>query len=946
MAEKLHALAGGTDSDLESLIAQQAVRRRVFGRGDPVLIGRFELRERIGAGGMGLVYAAHDPMLDRLVALKLMRFDRSEEAAVGRKRARAEAQVLAILNHPNVVTVYDVGRVHDILYFAMELVPGRDLRAWLEQPRTLEEIAIVFRGIADGIAAAHAAGIVHRDIKPENILVGTDGRARVADFGLARLLGRAPISDREGIFASASGTQPAGTPGYAAPEIVAGGPADERGDVFAYCTMLFEALFGRLPDPSERRPPSRRPGGEHVPRKILDAIAGGLAPHDRRIASMVVLRQALGAWTVRARRLIAIGVAGGIAVAAAAWAIDRAREVGAIAACEREGDAITTVWNDASREQLRAHVSRAGTSVARDAADRAVLRMDDYIAQWSEVRVAVCERAEVERTMNAAMHVRAQACLDERRARVLALLELAVDAEPEYAASFAPQIAGLPRPSACADEELLATELWPEDAEQRARMDDLVHDLARAQMLDRAWRYAEGLELARDVAARAHEHDLRALAADAESWVGWFLARLGRLPEAEETLERAFHLATHEQADVVAVHAASSLAYLVGVQASRPDEGLAWARHARSAAARAGTAEPLRVASIDQHVAHILVAKGDHAEALAHHERAHEAYAEAFGDDHPSAVKALNDMSAAARLLGDLVSAEAYATHAIAVYEAAFGPEHPDLGTFHTNLGLIAMARNDPRRARVHMQEKLDLVIAALGPDHPSTARAMANLAGVDIALKDHAAARQLLEDALAILERSVGVEHPDTIALMSKLATAQLRAGDTQDAEQLLRRARVACDATFGAEHRECVRILSELGWAAYQSGRYAEALAVHEVVLALKEHANDPVEFAIGSTLSAIASAHLALGQPREAVPVLERLLVARVAESARSEIMAETRYNLAVALWDSTIDRDRALVLARQARDDYRSAAVPPAKELQAVEAWLAAHDPAAP
>ena len=139
------------------------------------------------------------------------------------------------------------------------------------------------------------------------------------------------------------GTQPAGTPGYAAPEIVAGATADERCDVFAYCTMLFEALFGRLPAPDERRLPSRRPNGERVPHKILDAIAGGLAAHDQRTASIAVVRQALGAWTLRARRLAAIGVAVGILGVAAVWGTDHARDARAASACEREGDAITTV---------------------------------------------------------------------------------------------------------------------------------------------------------------------------------------------------------------------------------------------------------------------------------------------------------------------------------------------------------------------------------------------------------------------------------------------------------------------------------------------------------------------------------------------------------------------------------------------------------------------------
>src|SRR5437763_1115036 len=150
-------------------------------------VGRYVVLDRIGAGGMGVVYAAYDPELDRRVAIKLLRPDRFSSEA-GRLRLLREAQALARLTHPNVVAVYDAGTFGDRVFVAMELVEGETLRQWLgEGPRSWREVLDRFLPAGRGLAAAHAAGLVHRDFKPENVLLGRDGRVRVMDFGLARV---------------------------------------------------------------------------------------------------------------------------------------------------------------------------------------------------------------------------------------------------------------------------------------------------------------------------------------------------------------------------------------------------------------------------------------------------------------------------------------------------------------------------------------------------------------------------------------------------------------------------------------------------------------------------------------------------------------------------------------------------------------------------------------
>src|SRR6185295_73583 len=156
-------------------------------------IGRYQLVELLGEGGMGVVYRAHDPYLSRDIALKLI-IGRvgAADAATFQARLLREAQALAKLSHPNVVAAFDVGSHDDSVFIAMELIEGASLPVWLETPRSRSEVIRVLVQAARGLAAAHAVGLLHRDFKPENVMVSSDGRARVLDFGLARM-----ASDRD-----------------------------------------------------------------------------------------------------------------------------------------------------------------------------------------------------------------------------------------------------------------------------------------------------------------------------------------------------------------------------------------------------------------------------------------------------------------------------------------------------------------------------------------------------------------------------------------------------------------------------------------------------------------------------------------------------------------------------------------------------------------------------
>jgi hypothetical protein len=227
-------------------------------------LGRYIVLDPLGEGGMGVVYAAYDPELDRKLAVKVLR-DRLSGAVGRSSRLLREAQALARLDHPNVVAVYDVGTIDGQVFIAMELVAGQTIGAWLEaRPRDGRAIVEVYRLAGHGLAAAHALGIVHRDFKPENVLIDSRGRVRVVDFGLARTAedaedadnpppGAAPDPERSGGGARVSLAVTltrtgaiVGTPGYIAPE-QEHGKTQPAVDQFSFCVALWKALYGELP---------------------------------------------------------------------------------------------------------------------------------------------------------------------------------------------------------------------------------------------------------------------------------------------------------------------------------------------------------------------------------------------------------------------------------------------------------------------------------------------------------------------------------------------------------------------------------------------------------------------------------------------------------------------------------------------------------------------------
>jgi serine/threonine protein kinase len=305
----------------------------------PARVGRYEICGVLGTGAMGVVYRARDPQLDRSLAIKLVRADGASRSRG--TRLMREAQAMAKLRHPNVVPIFDVGLADDAVFVAMPLLEGGTLKSWLHAtPHSLDEILDRFVAAGQGLAAAHAAGLVHRDFKPDNVLLGEAGEVQVADFGLARIAQGGQAFDGRFPDPASQLSHVVGTPAYMSPEQLRGRPSDARADQFSFCIALWESVYNARPfgkpsttaDPLQARLEAIE-GGPGSPRRdrpewIAQVLGRGLAadPQDRWPSMQALLdeiaahraprRRPWRLWLALGALVAAIGIA---AIAAIEW---------------------------------------------------------------------------------------------------------------------------------------------------------------------------------------------------------------------------------------------------------------------------------------------------------------------------------------------------------------------------------------------------------------------------------------------------------------------------------------------------------------------------------------------------------------------------------------------------------------------------------------------------
>ncbi len=485
-------------------VARAKVANALFATDQRVKLGRYHLLERVGEGGMGVVWGAYDPELERRVAIKLVR----ATSGASRDRILLEGQALAKLSHPNVVAVHDVGVVDDEVYLVMEWVRGHNLRVHCTEPRSVGEIVALYRAAGEGLLAAHRAGLVHRDFKPENVMVGEDGRVRVLDFGLA--------VDREESDAAAV----AGTPRYMAPEQQRGETVTEAVDQFAFGIALREALVARNADKRDAPVPG-----------WLAAIAerATAAAPAERFPSMEALLRVLARdpASVWRRRLL---VGGAVAATAAAFAIGSLRGADdGPAPCAGGPDELARVWNPDVRSRLIAHATTLGPYGVAEAG-RLDAMLDDYGERWIGAHRGAC-LAHRRDEITPRLYERGLSCFVRGRA---ALGAVGAAVERGTAESYPNAVlAARTRPVAerCMADSIDST-VAPPDASIASLVQELEGSATRAHYLALA-ADPSALALASTVVAAAERLSYRPLTARAQLALGAALAiDDARLPAA------------------------------------------------------------------------------------------------------------------------------------------------------------------------------------------------------------------------------------------------------------------------------------------------------------------------------------------------------------------------------------------------------------------------------
>ncbi len=913
-------------------------------------VSRYFILERLGAGGMGTVYSAYDPELDRKIAVKLLHADLPVE------RLEREAHALARISHPNVVAVFDAGVYDERPFVAMELIRGKTLRGWLdEQPRSLDERLRVLADAAHGLIAAHAAGLVHRDFKPENVMLDERGRVKVTDFGLVHGTGRrepaAPPSQGSPSALDASLTQGhslMGTPGYMAPEQYLCEPTDARTDQFAFAVVAYEVLFGRLPfaPAPSTLPVADALGFEVTKGRVVPPPEAGDVPPRTRAAVLKALSVApeerfpsLEALLVelspkpRGDRLRVAAVLGGMLLVAglgAAW-------LGTSRTCAGAIDQAGAVWNDSRRAALRR--AYAGDVYGERTAAALLARLDLYAGAWVAAETQSCA-AHAEGRLPEQLFELREACLRGQLLRLDAWASLLEEREPDRTVRALMAAHRLEPLERCTDDAaLLAREQKPPGAALEAKLADVEKRLAR---LEAAAAVAPREQLAAATALALEADRLRyaPLSARVHLFEATLLERLEERERADASLAAVVRLADRSRDDALRVTALSLRALNAGAAATAASDdalrpALGYLSDADAALERTGRRPALEV-ELQSARARVLVMFGRWADA----EVAAKAALVAVGlvlDADPARA------SAVWGLYGFTLLEQRRAAEAAAAYEKALGLAESALGPRHSEVAMLLSQLSACAYHQGRFREALELNDRAVAAFEAGPAEARARLGDVLTAraltlwqLDDLERSQAAYARAVEVLTAARGAGHPTTLDALEGRELVRCARGACAEALEGLRAVRVGREKALGAGDARTLSSRVALAGALVRAGRAALALSECD------EAARASPSF---ETISAATrgEALLALGRPREALAALE-LGVTAYDESGDAPMypLGRSQALFARALWEGGGDRARARDAMREAREKLsRSTTQEGRRQLAAADAWLKSH-----
>lgn len=700
----------------------------VLRRGDS--LDRFVIIDELGRGAMGTVYAAFDTKLERQVAVKLL-----HSAGRGIGGLLAEAQALARINHPNVVTVHDVGEHQGRLFLAMELVRGTTLREYQRAPGQLwRDILEHYRQAARGLAAVHAADLVHGDFKPENVMVAEDGRVLVMDFGIARSLRPQDSVDVE--LPSTSGSRSIevsrirGTPAYMAPEQFSLDAVGPLSDQFAFCVALYEGLWGERPfggstlaelaravSSNSRRP---RPSKSSVPRWLEPIIDRGLSTKaEDRFESMLVLDDAFDASLRRRMKGFSVlGATGLTAIIGVAVALTPARTD----ACDEAAEALREQISGPGLGVLKKRIADIDHQDAPAASAQFERQLDDFAEAWLVANTALCAPGSVGPEL---IEVRRN-CLELQRDGLRAVSDAFSDVAEFDLARASNLASALPRPENCSELDDLDA---PEGAGSEVLI-DAQQRLARARALRSAGLPHDGLELAAGIQSDLEGIDAPRLKANVHLWTASQLRFARRYDEA---------LAQTRAAQVDAARSGDDDLQVLGwldrtyhTQSATPTELTlmrAQLEAAELALVRAGSPPDLRIRYLMRE-AGLQMSSGAPRDAIASMDEAL-----ALSETDPPRARVLSNIhnlrAIALIQVDDKLRAREDFQRAHDVLEDGYGPYHPTLSQSRNNLGAVCMELGDLDCARATLEKAQRSLNAGSRPNLPSEATLLATLSDV-----------------------------------------------------------------------------------------------------------------------------------------------------------------------------------------------------------------------
>jgi tetratricopeptide (TPR) repeat protein len=962
-------------------------------------IGRYVVLERLGSGTMGIVVAAYDPTLDRKIALKLLRPDPTG-ASAGQQRLTREAQAMAKLSHPNVVTVFEVGTYEEHVFLAMELIAGATLSEWLARPgRTRREIVDAFLAAGRGLAAAHREGIVHRDFKPANVLVAHDGRVRVADFGLATAPS-APsadlpetLRDSAGELAMTCTGAVLGTPAYMSPEQHRGEPADARADQFAFCVALYEALYRELPfegdtylayhDAVLAGRVREVPRGSDVPARIRRALLRGLAlaPGDR-FTDMAALLAELGRDAAAARRRLVLA-AGGVVVAAA-FALVAMHGGAARDPCAAAEEPVASLWGPIAR----ASVEQAFVASRAPGASDTFAHVDRVLAARAlalrAARHEACVATEVRHEQSADLLDRRTSCLDDNASVTAALVHVLADHPDASVVSKGVGAAlDLPPLESCSDRAALLAAAPPPAPRIAMQVHALRDEVDEAFALVMAGKYQAALAALHHygpvIDALGYEPlstKLHQTLADVDMLTSHHELALDEL---RATLQHA--AAAHD--DRAFAEVAVALYAVLGNRLGRFEQAAALEPVAAAAVVRAGSTHWL-VGLLENARGMLAFGREDYGAALPHLAQAVREREQDAGADSLETADALANEELALEGLGRFDEARAALERTIAIRKAQLGPDHIDVGRAHYALGELLDETGHPADALEEFRASAAVDTKVYPPDNAEIAHdfvsigvVLDNIGRPNEALDYHLRAVAILElhpvdnardmstvlfdlgntyaqldrkpEALATYDRALtaatetfGPESPAVANILVGHSGVLPDAPDPDRKRRELERALAIRQHVLGPNHPDVAVVLQNLAELDGDHHDYRGAVDMASRGLAVVERSTAPNHFVRFYLLATRAEAEAKLA---EFTPALADSAAARdgfaAAGMAREQITA--RLVVADAQWGlGTAEARRAGVAeVNAALADLKTLPEPDAATTAKAEAWLAHH-----